>query len=850
MTTQHSPKHLKSGNVSNTETEQSEHEKNEKLPGGNSTIMTNPIKPPTKKSTKEKNDLQDREERLRMRQKAKLEASKARIQNFEAQQKSIAQKTQEQEAEALKQAEIRRIAAVKSKEELMNISKQLEDEKSQLGDDSDQRNQFQADWMEKAAKHTKKSHHTRRSGTFAAEALGGYFENFSIKDSSSSSDSEPLQTHHHPHRRRDSSRTHESRAPARNPTPLPKFSGDPAEWISFIAFYNNTTERELLDDLANLSRLHEALKGPAHHAVSGLLVHPQNVTKVLQVLQLNFGKARFVVEVMIRKVKEATPVNIDRPRTIIEFSTLVTNLSATLNSIHYREQLQNEDLIQAMAKKLPAQYRLEWARESLRHRRGATVKHFSEYLEMLAEAASEIVDAPMINNQIHSPSRNKTSSHQYTKFQPAPKRQGPESHWMNTHQHEDCQFCYNGYHPLQECRKFQELEVNDRWEAVKGLKRCFNCLNYSHPARECLSSNCCNSYQNKHHDLLHEEYPTQFNQGTQTEHHCHISKPVEGSSILYKILPVTLYGNGTTVQTLAFFDEGSSITMMEQSLADKLKIAGKPNPLCLHWTSNTRRMEEESRSLTVKISGDSSKVYDLHDVHTVKDLSLPEQQLNANDLKNTFKHLKNIPIRSFGNARPEILIGLNHSHLGTGKTISGSFQSPSATHTQLGWVIFGHVANKTSEEEHNHIHVSTSNIPPKPLTPEINCKQANKQLDKISKKHSSPVTHNSSITKISQPRSKFHSPPQLQHSIRNNVHLISRFIPSLLDINPNDWRPQMTNSHNTPLHRRSLNHPNASSNHMKTQFRSSSLANHQNCKFRTRKVTSFTEAIVVTRGGM
>lgn len=49
---------------------------------------------------------------------------------------------------------------------------------------------------------------------------------------------------------------------------------------------------------------------------------------------------------------------------------------------------------------------------------------------------------------------------------------------------------------------------------------------------------------------------------------------MNGDPALFKILPVTLRNGTVTVDTNAFIDEGSSISMMSCELADELQLTG------------------------------------------------------------------------------------------------------------------------------------------------------------------------------------------------------------------------------------------------------------------------------------
>lgn len=42
--------------------------------------------------------------------------------------------------------------------------------------------------------------------------------------------------------------------------------------------------------------------------------------------------------------------------------------------------------------------------------------------------------------------------------------------------------------------------------------------------------------------------------------------------------------NGTSVKTFVFFDEGSSVSLMDPTLIEELGLAGEAKPLTIKWT--------------------------------------------------------------------------------------------------------------------------------------------------------------------------------------------------------------------------------------------------------------------------
>ncbi|XP_065091343.1 uncharacterized protein LOC135712305 [Ochlerotatus camptorhynchus] len=136
---------------------------------------------------------------------------------------------------------------------------------------------------------------------------------------------------------------------------------------------------------------------------------------------------------------------------------------------------------------------------------------------------------------------------------------------------------------------------------------------------------------------------------------------------------------------------GSDSTLVENSIARQLGIVGQPAPLCMQWTNGVKRMEEASQRVELYISAsDSTKRFALNGVHTVKSLDLPRQSLRFEDFERDFPHLRGLPVKSYNDASPGILIGLDNTKIKTTlKLKEGKSDEPVAAKTRIGWVVFG-----------------------------------------------------------------------------------------------------------------------------------------------------------------
>lgn len=80
--------------------------------------------------------------------------------------------------------------------------------------------------------------------------------------------------------------------------------------------------------------------------------------------------------------------------------------------------------------------------------------------------------------------------------------------------------------------------------------------------------------------------------------------------------------------------------MVDEAIAKELNLTGLAQPLCLRWTSDQVREEENSQIISFEIAGQlENKRYQLKNVRTVKALSLPKQTIDLTELQQRFPHL-------------------------------------------------------------------------------------------------------------------------------------------------------------------------------------------------------------------
>ncbi|XP_043069926.1 uncharacterized protein [Drosophila bipectinata] len=221
---------------------------------------------------------------------------------------------------------------------------------------------------------------------------------------------------------------------------------------------------------------------------------------------------------------------------------------------------------------------------------------------------------------------------------------------------------------LQECPAFLEITTRDRWNDTRRCGLCWRCFQ-SHKVERCGVPNPCGIDRclERHHPLLHR------GSTAPVQARCHAHRQ-EGVEMLFRVLPVTFYGNCRQVNTYAFIDDGSSLTFIDAPLLEDLGVKGQPQPLCMQWTAGMHRYEDSS-------------------------------SLDITHLKAQHTHLRQLPLSGYDSAQPRLLIGLNNCKLGRVlRTKEGTTEEPIAK-TRLGWTIKGRSSNSVGEDITPNYHV-------------------------------------------------------------------------------------------------------------------------------------------------
>ena len=517
---------------------------------------------------------------------------------------------------------------------------------------------------------------------------------------------------------------------------LPKFSGTIKDWPLFLAVFKRTTQLASIDDVTNVGRLTKALEGEARSLVMDQLTYGLSPAEIIETLKRRYGREDEVLTTLTSDLLAFPVLSGLKDSRLQSFAIALKTYVAQLKSLGMERELKSNFVESMLLKKISNIQ--SWYARWTRLKRDEIDKDIEGLATFVMEQYEALPPIPASDTKIESGSGLK-----------------PRARAINLHSlvsEKDVKVCSacEGDHELPDCNDFLEANVNDRWEFVKAEKICFACLaSKEHRANECpLQRNCTEpGCDRPHHLLLHKNQKLRrHNQQTLTKrdrsnrpagdlvkplnanalqftpvatvaeaslgktmgHHTiavgHQMHEASEHKVTAKVVAVRVYGvDGKWLEEYAYLDDGSMLSLIDRSLAEQLGYDGTPETLHLRWTKGITRVEEAMKC-DVTLSGlKASNKFTLCDVFCVADLDMSLVSQNGKEVSELYTHLRGLPLPSFEQVKPRILIGLEHASFLNGKQIiSGGEDEPIAVKTKLGWVVYGKQVKSCAKSFANH----------------------------------------------------------------------------------------------------------------------------------------------------
>lgn len=262
-----------------------------------------------------------------------------------------------------------------------------------------------------------------------------------------------------------------------------------------------------------------------------------------------------------------------------------------------------------------------------------------------------------------------------------------------------CPICSES-HLIYKCNKFLAFSVQQRFDAVKKNKLCFNCLSPFHDCRTCKSTSTCSKCKKTHHTLLHfeEKKPAPVHDAQP-----HLDDELQVDAALactsqHFSNPYTLLGTvvcfirdafGIFHEARCLLDNASQRSLVSARLIKRLGLEIRSeNRTILGIDSASRSLGTVSLHLCSRL--DKNETLDCHATVLSKFCEdMPSYDLSP-DVKVNFS---NIPLadENFFKRQPvDILLGaIEYASLLSQRIPNVIKGKPSAIRTRFGWSVFG-----------------------------------------------------------------------------------------------------------------------------------------------------------------
>lgn len=383
---------------------------------------------------------------------------------------------------------------------------------------------------------------------------------------------------------------------------VPSFSGDIFNFVSFFDTFTAVVDsNEELSDVEKLFYLKQSLRGSAAECVNGMQMTAGNYQIAIENLKSRYDNKKLQILAHLDALFNCNKVVRESAVELRRFSDNIER--------HFRA-LDNMRLSDSEFKAAVLAYLIKTKSDT---------HTASEFIKLGCRDVPSLDDSKQfLSSKCLALESLASMTNKYTEIQPKPfYRNSFNNRPTNANMQIVCPVCNKGDHYLANCALFLELTPNLRYEKVRDLHLCLNCL--KHPSSsKCKSGNSCRKCNRKHHTMLcfsnpansraksfniisdasngsHQESTVSINNPLTTHNpeisvvsshtnptqntisslctNAHIQSP---SNILLSTAKVTVAVGQSSTTVKCLLDSGSQCNFVSRSLCNKMQIKTRP----------------------------------------------------------------------------------------------------------------------------------------------------------------------------------------------------------------------------------------------------------------------------------
>lgn len=355
---------------------------------------------------------------------------------------------------------------------------------------------------------------------------------------------------------------------------LPVFSGKYSEYKNFITSFKQVIDREIgLSNIEKFNHLRNCLEGPALETINAFQITNENYSKALNRLEDRFDNSTLI---FLENITALFDLPVTSQPDGNQLRSVVDNASAlysSLSSLGTDREISDALLIHITMGKIDEDSRNKW-KDSLDFSKLPKWDDFTKLLDRRCQYLQSM-DAPRSYDP--KPATGKPQrSKKVSSFSVAKRC---------------CPICNASDHFVANCNQFKGMDTSQRFEKVKQLRLCVNCLSNKHQVAQCTSNFKCRTCSKSHHTLLHRQQVQSQSAYTQqvgslaqqpqvssapvaqsyaiSRSHCHKSSFEQ--VILATAIVLVRGANGTYHHGRALLDSCSQVNLITDSFSQALK---------------------------------------------------------------------------------------------------------------------------------------------------------------------------------------------------------------------------------------------------------------------------------------
>jgi len=275
---------------------------------------------------------------------------------------------------------------------------------------------------------------------------------------------------------------------------LPQFTGSYGDWQRFhdmfLALVHNNSS---LTDVQRFYYLEASLKGEPKNIIASLAPTDANYSTAWELLKKRYENKKIIINAHLRDIMDLPALSKESHVSLRQFSNTFLKNYRSLEAMGENVHEWNTILIYILVSKLDNNSKREWETFS-QDISSPKIDDFNNFLTKRCQLL-ESVDSKA---SFKRPFEQKTCLASASGVENRPK----------------CPYCKE-QHFIYYCEKFKQLSVSNRFDKVKQMNLCSNCLRYGHKTAACRTSGC-KICQQKHSTLLHRSQETSSNRGKES----------------------------------------------------------------------------------------------------------------------------------------------------------------------------------------------------------------------------------------------------------------------------------------------------------------------------------------------